>query len=312
MKILVADDDEISSRVMGRMLEQAGYEILAVGNGLDAVEQLRNEGGPRLALLDWMMPELDGVQVCREIRKDREKPYIYTIVLTAKDSKDDLLEAFEAGADDYLTKPCNLEELKARLRTGVRILQLEDKLVEAREAMRFEATHDALTSLWHRGTILNILQRDLTRPQAHRTPISILLCDVDHFKSINDNYGHLAGDAILKEVALRLHRKIRPEDAVGRYGGEEFLLILRGCGSHEIDERSAELRRAIEEFRFNIGPMDLNVTLSGGSLALDQWEETLTTEQVLGRVDEALYQAKAQGRNRIIRALDFAQTTSER
>jgi two-component system cell cycle response regulator len=240
--------------------------------------------------------------VCREVRKDTERPYVYIIVLTAKNSKDDLLKGLEAGADDYLTKPCNPEELKARLRTGMRILQLEDKLVEAREAMRFEATHDVLTSLWNRRTILTRLQRDLDRLKNEQIPISVLLCDVDYFKKINDTLGHLAGDAVLKEMALRLHRKIRPEDAVGRYGGEEFLVILPGCGSGEIDRRAAELCKAIGESSFDIGQNGLKVTLSAGALALDSWSEILTPEEVLGRVDEVLYRAKEEGRNCVVRA----------
>lgn len=302
MKILIADDDAISCRVMERMLEQAGYEILVANNGRDAMEKLLSENGPRLALLDWMMPELDGTQVCREVRKNPERPYIYMIVLTARNSRDDLLKGLEAGADDYLTKPCNPDELKARLRTGMRILLLEDRLVEAREAMRFEATHDALTSLWNRRTILAHLQSDLDRLKNEQIPTSVLLCDVDYFKRINDTLGHLAGDTVLKEMALRLHRKIRPEDAVGRYGGEEFLVILRGCGSEEIDRRAAELCNAIGESSFDVGRHNLKITLSAGALAVDRRTEIPKPEEVLGRVDEALYRAKERGRNCVVKA----------
>jgi two-component system, cell cycle response regulator len=305
VKILVADDDAISCRMMERMLAQAGYETLVAENGLDAIEKLRKQDGPRLALLDWMMPELDGTEVCQEVRRNRDRSYIYTVLLTARDSKADLLKAFEAGADDYLTKPCNLEELKARLRTGVRILQLEDELVEAREAMRFEATHDALTALWNRATIVSILHGELARLRDHETPSGVLLCDIDHFKKINDTYGHLAGDAVLKEVAWRLHRRVRPEDAVGRYGGEEFLIILRGCRGADLEKRAEEFREAIADALFDIGGINLRVTMSGGAFSLETWDRNLTVEGILSQADEALYQAKHLGRDRFVRVGDL-------
>jgi PleD family two-component response regulator len=204
MKILVADDDVLSRRLLEKTLERVGYEVTRVGNGREAVESLSKPDAPRLALLDWMMPELDGPGVCREIRKRRDQSYVYMILLTSRESKEDTVAGLESGSDDYLVKPFNTDELKARLRTGERILHLEDRLVEAREEMRFKATHDHLTNLWNRGVIVDLLSRELTRSKREDGCMAVVLGDVDHFKDINDAHGHLVGDQVLQEVARRL------------------------------------------------------------------------------------------------------------
>ena len=229
MKILVADDDPISLRLMERTLQNDGYEVITAKNGLQAAQVLSSPGGPRLALIDWMMPELDGPGVCREMRSRHDDAYVYILLLTSKQSSEDVVGGLEAGADDYLTKPCHPAELKARLHTGRRVLQLEDKLVEGREEMRFKATHDALTLLWNRGGILALLRSELSRSAREKTPVSLLICDIDHFKQINDLYGHPVGDEVLQQVSTRLQDMVRPHDCVGRYGGEEFLVVLGGC-----------------------------------------------------------------------------------
>src|ERR1700740_1975875 len=225
MKILIADDDPLSRRLLEKTLERVGYEVISVPDGRQAVKSLSATDAPRLALLDWMMPELDGPGVCREIRNRRDQNYVYIILLTSRQSKEDTVEGLESGADDYLVKPFNADELKARLRTGERILHLEDRLVEAREDMRFKATHDHLTTLWNRAVIMDLLGRELTRSQRENGCTAILLGDLDHFKSVNDNYGHLAGDQVLREVARRLLLSVRSYDYVGRYRGGEVFFI---------------------------------------------------------------------------------------
>jgi diguanylate cyclase (GGDEF)-like protein len=296
VKILVADDDSMSRMLMGRTLRQMGFDVLAADNGRDALQQLLSNDGPRLALLDWMMPELDGPEICRQVRAAaQERPYIYITLLTSKGSKEDLIAGLEAGADDYLTKPCHPKELEARLRTGQRFLSLEDKLVEAREEMRFKATHDALTSLWNRGAILEILERELQQGN----PMAVLLCDVDHFKQINDTQGHLAGDAVLREVSSRLLRATRAEDFVGRYGGEEFLIVMGGCSALRLPERAESLRTTVLMDRRSPANAPLSVTVSIGAVAIEEGVR-MPIEALLLEVDSALYQAKAAGRNRVI------------
>src|SRR5260370_18093475 len=173
-----------------------------------------------------MMPELDGPGVCREIRKNKNQSYVYTVLLTSRGEKEDIVTGLEAGADDYLTKPFDAEDLKARLRAGQRILDLEDRLVEARESMRFQATHDLLTSLWNRSVIVELLLREVHRYGRERNCTAVLMCDIDHFKSVNDSLGHAAGEDVLREVSRRLRTSVRSYDMVGCYGGEEFLLVL--------------------------------------------------------------------------------------
>ncbi len=299
MKILVADDDPVSRRLMERILQQSAYEVIPVENGRQATFELAREGGPRLALIDWMMPELDGPSVCREVRTRQNDSYIYMLLLTSKESSEDIVKGLEAGADDYLTKPCRPAELRARLHTGRRILQLEDKLVEAREEMRFKATHDALTSLWDRGAILALLRSELSRSERAHSPVSLLLCDIDHFKKINDAYGHQTGDEVLEEVATRLLCGVRSHDAVGRYGGEEFLILLSGCSRENLIERAEHLRRSISGSPFPTSEGSISVSMSVGAITIENWDKSSAIEQFLKKADVALYRAKASGRDRV-------------
>jgi two-component system cell cycle response regulator len=296
LKILIADDESMSLRLLEKTLQRAGYQVTAVENGALAREALCRSDGPRLALLDWEMPELDGPSVCREVRKKSDGSYVYIVLLTSKESKGDIVQGLESGADDYLTKPFDAEELKARLRTGLRILQLEDRLVEAREQMRYRATHDPLTSLWNRGVIMDLLGRELARSRREHTSTSILLCDLDHFKNVNDTYGHAVGDEVLRETARRLQTSVRSYDHVGRYGGEEFLLILSNCDPNFGLARAEAIREAISAQPVSTAAGPLPITMSIGLLLSVNWGRG-SAEELLNQVDAALYAAKAAGRN---------------
>ena len=286
----------MSRHLLQKTLERAGYEVLAVENGRQAADQLCATNGPKLALLDWVMPELDGPGVCKEVRKRKEQSYVYMVLLTSKEAKEDVVAGLGSGADDYLTKPFDPEELKARLRTGLRILNLEDRLVEAREEMRFRATHDALTSLWNRGMILELLGRELSRSHRERVSTAILLCDLDHFKNVNDTYGHLAGDEVLRETARRLLSSVRSYDFVGRYGGEEFLVALNNCDPAFGVARAEQIRKSIEGRPVQTSNGLVSVTMSLGVLLSHEWG-TLPVQDLLQEVDVALYAAKGAGRN---------------
>jgi len=246
--------------------------------------------------LDWVMPELDGPGVCREVRKRIEQSYVYMVLLTSKESKQDVVAGLESGADDYLTKPFDPEELKARLRTGLRILDLEDRLVEAREKMRFQATHDGLTTLWNSGVIVDLLGRELARSWREHVSTSILMCDLDHFKSVNDTYGHLAGDEVLKETAKRLLASVRSYDFVRRYGGEEFLLVLNNCNPAYTLARAEEIRKAIAQKPVPSSSGPVPITMSLGLLMSHEWGYR-PAQELLQEADAALYAAKAAGRN---------------
>ena len=301
MRILIADDESLSRRMLQALLAKWGYEVETSEDGNSAWEKLKTPNAPRMALLDWMMPGQNGVDVCRALRKLRPEPYTYILLLTAKGAKESIVEGLESGADDYLTKPFNPQELKARMRVGLRLLDLEDNLVQAREAMRFKATHDTLTGVWNRGAILEALERETWRSRREGPSLGVLIADLDHFKSINDTYGHPAGDTVLREVTKRMQTNVRPYDAVGRYGGEEFLILLPGCNGPDTQEKSERLREAISQFPIETPSGILKVTMSIGGVATADWPED-TANQILHMVDLALYRAKEEGRNRTVMA----------
>jgi len=300
MRILVADDDPVSLRMMERTLEKSGYEVITVSNGREAASELSKRDCPRIALIDWMMPELDGPGVCGAVRSRSHDSYVYIVLLTSRQSTEDVVKGLGAGADDYLTKPCNPDELKARLRAGLRILELEDKLVFAREQMRFRATHDALTSLWDRDSIFALLKSELSRSSREKTPVSVMICDIDHFKQINDTHGHLVGDEVLQQVSTRLQELIRPYDGVGRYGGEEFLIVLGRCNATGLRKRAEEVREGICRSPFLTKSGPVSVSISVGAITIDDWNKTTQIEPFLEEADAALYRAKASGRNLVV------------
>jgi two-component system cell cycle response regulator len=299
MRVLIAEDDPISARLLQASLLKWGYEVMVTRDGLEALAALGQPNAPRLAILDWMMPQMDGPEVIREIRKDQKGTYIYAILLTAKNRKEDLVQGLDMGADDYLVKPFDLQELKARVTAGRRILELQEDLVQAREALREQAIHDSLTKVLNRAGILEFLERELTRSRRDMNPIALILTDLDHFKSVNDNYGHLAGDEVLRYVGSKLRTEVRAYDAVGRYGGEEFLMVLTGCNSDAAGRRAESLRLAMAANPVAIsGSLKIPVSLSLGVAATAELG-LLDSTSLLRLADKALYRAKGMGRNRV-------------
>ena len=299
MKILIADDESVSRRMLQSMLEKWGYDAIAVEDGDEAWRELKLPDAPRLALLDWMMPGQNGVDICRNLRKQRPEPYTYILLLTARDAKESVVEGLESGADDYLTKPFNPQELKARIRVGLRLLELEDSLVQAREMMRFKATHDTLTGVWNRGAILETMEREVWRSRREGISLGVLILDLDHFKSVNDNYGHIAGDSVLREVTRRMQTDVRPYDAVGRYGGEEFLVLLPGCNREVTSVTAERLRKIISGLPIETATGSLKMTTSIGAVATGDWPQNAPS-QILQMADSALYRAKNEGRDRTV------------
>jgi two-component system cell cycle response regulator len=298
MKILAAEDNPVFQSMLRSLLNRWGYEAIIARNGHEAWEVLRAPDAPRLAVLDWMMPGVDGVELCRRVRAAGREPYIYILLLTARAESQDLVEGMEAGADDYLTKPFNSHELRVRLRAGIRILDLQHQLLEAREALRDQATHDGLTGLLNRSAILEKLDAELSRGSRESQPLSLLMVDLDRFKLINDTYGHIAGDSVLREAAHRMKSVMRRYDAVGRYGGEEFLIVLAGCGGEDAIFQAQRICDAISSEPFEAAGTRLPVTCSIGvssrhrPCSADAW-------QLVHEADEALYTAKSSGRNRV-------------
>jgi len=296
-KILIAEDDPISRRLLEVFLTRWGYDVAVAASGTEALDLLDQIDAPRLAVLDWMMPGLEGVQVCRKIRERKDRPYVYILLLSARAQKEDLLLGLESGADDYLTKPFDAPELRARLHVGQRILQLQDGLMVAGAELLFRATHDSLTGISNRGVILDSLRREHSRQEREGGSFGIVLLDVDHFKSVNDTYGHLRGDTVLQEVVRRVTSTVRAYDTVGRYGGEEFLIVAPSSGAEGILRLSERVRLAIEATPIKTDAGEISVTVSLG-LAVSSEAAPLDPELMLSTADEALYRAKADGRNR--------------
>jgi diguanylate cyclase (GGDEF)-like protein len=298
MKVLVAEDEPVLRCALESLLTDWGYEVVMTRDGNEACRLLCGAGDCDMAVLDWLMPGMDGLQVCREVRRSSLKQYVYLLLLTVKDQREDIVEGLEAGADDYLIKPFDAHELRARLKAGQRIIDLQTELIAAREALRHQATHDALTGLWNRAAIRDMLKRELARSQRERQPVGVALADIDHFKQINDAYGHLSGDAVLQQTAWRLGESLRPYDAVGRYGGEEFLVLLPGCGLEDAANLGERLRQSVCSTPVNLHGMSVPVTISLGitaGLGTDPEDFALLVDAA----DRALYRSTRNGRNRV-------------
>jgi two-component system, cell cycle response regulator len=301
VKILIADDEPLSRCVLQRLLTKWGYEVVSAEDGNAAWRILQAPDAPRIALIDWMMPGRDGADVCRELRSQRPQPYTYILLISAIDAKDKIVEGLESGADDYLTKPFHPQELKARLRVGLRLLELEDTLIHAREAMRFKATHDMLTDVWNRGAILEIFDREMTRCRRECTSLGVLMVDLDHFKAINDTHGHLTGDSVLREVSRRMLAEIRSYDSLGRYGGEEFLVLLPGCQAADTVHKAEQLRLSLLGHPIDTPTGPVSVTISVGGVSVANWPSD-DLNQILQMADAAMYRAKTGGRNHVVMA----------
>ncbi len=297
MKVLIADDDQISRMVVKALLTKWGYEVVEAEDGGHAWQILQQEDSPRMVVVDWMMPDLDGLELCRLLRESGDKNYHYIILLTSRDSKEDIIVGLNAGADDYITKPFMPQELEVRLRAGRRILDLQQSLQEALEIQRYQAQHDPLTGILNHGEILKVLEQELTRAERQGGNLALIMGDLDHFKRVNDTFGHLTGDAVLVEVAERLRRNIRLYDTVGRYGGEEFLLVLPGCAAEEAKQIAARVLNSMQSQPILFQNNEIVVTISLG-LAFNKVGERTEIIEIVQAADSALYQAKQNGRNR--------------
>jgi diguanylate cyclase (GGDEF)-like protein len=304
MKVLIADDSIVSRHMLEATVKKWGYEPVVACDGKEAWEILQKEGAPQLAILDWVMPQLTGPEVCRLTRQQQKDTYTYMLLLTSKNQREDLIEGMDAGADDYVTKPFNHHELQVRLRAGRRIVDLQSELLVTQAALRQQATHDSLTKVYNRSSIFEVLDRELVRAERENLPVGLALLDIDFFKSVNDTYGHIAGDAVLREAARRIKTTIRSYDSLGRYGGEEFLIILPGCDEACTRSQSDRIRRnlAIEPMpihEYSHSDVSLALTASFGSTTALPGHR-ISAETLLRIADESLYEAKRAGRNRVV------------
>lgn len=293
MKILVAEDSKYYQKMLHDTLNSWGYTVVLADNGEQALERLREEDGPKLAIIDWMMPLMNGLEVCQKVRESLNKSYIYLILLTANSSKEDVVKGLEAGADDYVTKPFNEMELKFRLKNGERIVDLENRIMHL-------ALTDPLTGLLNRRAFVDRLISEIARYKRLKEPLSLIMVDLDDFKMVNDKYGHLVGDGVLKHVATCFSSYLRKYDFIGRYGGEEFIICLPGAETKSAEAIAERLRIAMQEFNLDQegDPLKFIVTASFGICTLN--EEVDDLYKLTKEADKALYQAKAKGKNKVV------------
>lgn len=294
MKVLIVESDTATTTSLEKDLVEWGYEVVTANNGQEALKTLKTNE-IRLAIIDWMMPKEDPAEICRKIRQEiqeREIKNIFIIMLTNKKGEFEIVRGLTAGADDYLIKPFNFLELKVHFQNGERIIELEDSCIKL-------ASFDALTKLWKKSKIVEILEEELNRGWRQNQPTGVIMIDVDHFKKINDTHGHLIGDKVLAEVASRLKKFVRPYDKAGRYGGDEMLIVLPHCNLNDIKQISERLRCSVCEKQIMTETSSLTVTISLGGTYSNNTNRA-SGNSLIQASDKALYLAKKQGRNCVV------------
>jgi diguanylate cyclase (GGDEF)-like protein len=294
MHLLIADDDSVSRMVLETVLRKFGHEVTSVLDGEQALNTLCQENAPRLAILDWMMPGLDGLDVCRRLR-ERRGPYVYVILLTARSEREDMLAAFDGDVDDFLAKPFDMLELRARLQSGGRVIELQEHLLQAQDELRRIARHDYLTGVLSRRAVAECLQQEISRSNRGKTSLSILMLDLDGFKQVNDKYGHLEGDRVLSKTAQGIQAALRVQDAVGRFGGDEFLVVLPDCDAAAAIEVASRLRARVTRCIAELEGVRLEVSVSVG--AATNYPDRVSADELVANADDALYRAKRMGRD---------------
>jgi two-component system cell cycle response regulator len=299
MRILIAEDDFTSRSMLSAVLKKSGHEVIETVDGAAAWGAMQRPNAAHMAILDWMMPEMDGLEVVRRVRamKFPQPPYI--IMLTAKSEKEDIIAGLNAGADDYLAKPFDAGELRARVEVGRRMIEMQAALIENQAILAYQATHDPLTGILNRRAIIEQLQKEISRAERYGDGLTVGMCDIDYFKLINDKYGHQTGDDVLCALSQIFSDYIRKYDSVGRIGGEEFLLIASMRGGDDCASIYGRLCSLVAESKLKTRSAELSVSISIGVYCNTVGN---TTDDILAIADKALYQAKEQGRNRVVYA----------
>ncbi len=305
MNILIAQDDQSACQSLEATLTKWGHEVVVAPDGAAALQALQKETPPKLAVLGSALPGMDAFQICRKVRKRADGPYVYFIVTVAKGSEQDIIEGIRAGADDFLLTPLNPDELMTRLRVGKRVLEMQGDLQRAHEAISYQTTHDPLTGLWNRTAILDALRRELARVARERSPVGVIVVEIDGFKNINETHGHMAGDAVIRETSRRIRSSVRPYDTVGRYGAQEFLVIVPGCDPVNAQNQAERLRSCVSGEPIDIAEWGkfasreegkMVVTICAGVAAGGKVKDA---ETLLQAGEAALGRARTQGTDRV-------------
>jgi diguanylate cyclase (GGDEF)-like protein len=281
-RVLVAEDDRFYRRILEKRLEAAGHEVVVTTNGAEAWE-LVQEDPPEVLLSDWMMPRMDGFELCRHVKDQESLQTVYCVLLTAKDRVDDKVSALDGGADDYLVKPCEDKELLARVRTGLRVSRLYARLEEA-------SRRDGLTGLYNRRSFDERLYEEIARAQRYGSELSLVMVDLNHFKAVNDNFGHVVGDEVLIDIAKRLDVRVRAGEVAVRFGGDEFAIILPNTGREGAEVLARDIEACIGKSKL---PRDdvfpHRVSASAGAAEL---KRGFGPKELIRAADLALYARK--------------------
>lgn len=302
--VLVVEDDAIQAEATRQILEKAGYDVVCVKDGFSAIKQVKINK-PDIILLDVVLPGLDGYEICRWLKLEEATKGIPVIMLTVKKELSDKISGLRIGADDYLPKPYNELELNARIYASLRTKALQDELKskntqleELLARVEYMAITDVLTGLYNRRRLHLVLAKEFERSKRYASPFAMILMDLDHFKNINDTYGHLAGDMVLQDVAKIILKNIREIDTAARYGGEEFTVLLPNTKKEDAVHLAERIRRSIERHKFP-DMQNIAITVSIGISGVP--DEDIDTEDKLIRcADIALYKSKQDGRNRTV------------
>ena len=288
-KILVVDDSKFIIRLLTDILKEKGYTVYSCDNGSSVIE-MANKIRPDVILLDIVMPGLDGFDICKLLNGERDLKDIPVIMITAETNSINIKKALELGAFDYIKKPIDDVEVVARVQSALRFKEQQDKLREM-------AMKDGLTGLYNHTSLIELFQEEYKKQYESGSGISFAMIDIDFFKKVNDNYGHVCGDMVLKEVSLILTRSIGKCDIVGRYGGEEFSILFKDSDIENVLSLCEKVRKNIEEHEFNIGNKSIKITISIG-VCIKSPEEFMLSSEMIVKADEALYKAKKSGRNK--------------
>lgn len=305
MKVLVAEANQDSRHALQEALDGWGYQVVEAEDGAQALETFRRELPPALVILGTLELESAPKQVCRDIREFGEKPYVYILLLATKGESKYILDVMDAGADDYLTTPYDDLELKARLRAGKRIMDLREELRRAQATIGYQAYHDPLTGLWNRGAITDALQRELARVRREKSPVGLLMVSIDMLKEINNKYGHMAGDSAIRATARSLRASLRPYDALGRYGGESFVMIVTGCDSRSALKQAERFQAALQGLTVDIAQWGKFVSGKDAAVALKHSIGVVSgtgehdSETLIRSLESAIRTIKSEGGGRI-------------
>ncbi|HZK43724.1 MAG TPA: diguanylate cyclase [Syntrophomonadaceae bacterium] len=299
MQILIAEDEPISRHILETALKEWGFDFIVTKNGAEAWNVLQQDGSPNIVILDWMMPGMDGIEICRKLRERNSANYTYIILLTSRSRPEDVIRGLDSGADDYIVKPFHPEELKSRIKIGQRIIELEQRISSL-------ARTDYLTGLLNRRAFIERLEAELNKGIRKAGNIGLIITDIDNFKLVNDTYGHQAGDQVLQDFAQSLKKSCRGYDFVGRYGGEEFIIAMPEADLEMTALTAERIRKQIEQNDTFLKdfPVRVKVTASFGITAMEKGAPN-TTDTLISAADNALYLAKRSGRNQVIRSTEL-------